>query len=189
MISFVYGILPLCNSSSGGKNTTARRKEIRHFIRFIGLPTKNYSFLLTIYQKEHDMNRFLKGGLLFAMLTAAAAPAMADYEAGRTAYAKGDYATALREFSAASAQGMVKAENGLGVMYERGLGVAPDYGRAMAWYRKAADSGFAPAQTSVGYLYAQGLGVQKDYAQAMAWYRKAADQGFAQAQNNIGAMY
>jgi TPR repeat protein len=51
----------------------------------------------------------------------------ADYQTGNDAYMKGDYATALKEYRAAAAQGNVEAHHNLGLMYEKGEGVTQDF--------------------------------------------------------------
>ena len=89
----------------------------------------------------------------------------------------------------AAERGNVKAQNNLGVMYEKGLGVHQDYTQAMKWYRKAAEQGAAAAQYNLGLLYANDSSIHQDYAQAAEWYRKAAEQGEAEAQFNLGLMY
>ena len=95
----------------------------------------------------------------------------------------------LSETRVKAEQGNAEAQHNLGVMYEKGLGVAKDDVQAVQWYRKAADQGHAEAQYNLGFMYAQGRGVAQDYAQAVQWYRKAADQGLVQAQINLGGMY
>jgi hypothetical protein len=42
-------------------------------------------------------------------------------------------------------QGNISAQLNLGVMYERGQGVAKDYAEALKWYRLAAEQGNANA--------------------------------------------
>ena len=89
----------------------------------------------------------------------------------------------------AAERGNVKAQNNLGVMYEKGQGVRQDYARAAEWFLKAAEQGTATAQFNLGLKYANGQGVRQDYAQAVQWYRKAAEQGNVEAQHNLGAVY
>ena len=86
-------------------------------------------------------------------------------------------------------QGDATAQNSLGVIYDRGKGVAQDYAEAAKWYRKAAEQGNDWGQYNLGFMYARGEGVAQDYAEAAKWYRKAAEQGNASAQNNLGVMY
>ncbi len=66
--------------------------------------------------------------LLLAALggTAVAGP----YEDAISAYERGDYATALREFRVLAAQGRADAQYNLGFLYENGQGAPQDYAQA-----------------------------------------------------------
>lgn len=77
----------------------------------------------------------------------------------------------------------------IGVMYNKGLGVAKNFDEALKWYRKAAERGYAPAQRNLAIMYDTGSGCAENDAEALKWYRKAAEQGDAEAQSNLGAMY
>ena len=123
------------------------------------------------------------------LLLAASSSVAADFAAGREAYFRGDYATALREWRPLAEQGHAKAQYNLGVMYANGEGVPEDDGQAVFWYRKAAEQGDAKAQYNLGVRYDNGRGVPEDDGQAVFWYRKAAEQGVAEAQNNLGFSY
>ncbi len=125
--------------------------------------------------------------LLFAL--GAQSSAWAGYDEGVAAAKRGDYATALREFRALALRGDAKGQNGLGVMYSKGQGVAQDDAEATKWFRKAAEQGFARAQFNLGNMYGIGQGVPQDYAEAARWWRKAAEQGDAVGQYNLGVMY
>jgi len=90
---------------------------------------------------------------------------------------------------------MAKAQAGdvrdqflMGLMYERGKGVAQDFTQAAYWYGKAAEQGFALAQISLGHLYDKGLGVGQSYKTALQWYYRAAKNGNADAMYFIGSM-
>jgi hypothetical protein len=89
----------------------------------------------------------------------------------------------------AADQGNALAQEALGLMYQRGNGVAQDYTKAMKWLRLAADQGNAYPQNNLGWMYENGKGVTQDYKEALKWFRLAADQGNAQAQNNLAIMY
>lgn len=65
------------------------------------------------------------------------------------------------------------AQDHLGYLYERGVGVPQNYSEAVAWYRKTAEQGYAIAENNLGTMYASGRGVPLDYEQAAVWYRKA----------------
>ena len=131
------------------------------------------------------------GRLAFAvaLVLVLTAHARADLDAGISAYKRGDYATALAEFTQAAEQGSVVAQINLAAMYYKGHGVPRDDAEAAKWYRKAADQGDAVAQNNIGLMYDDGRGVPQDYAEAVKWYRRAAEQGQTGAQFNLGVMY
>ena len=112
-----------------------------------------------------------------------------DFEDGFAAYERGDYATAFAKFKGPAEQGYAFAQYNLGLMYEKGQGVAQDYEQAVFWYDKAAVQGATFAQTNLGVMYQKGQGVAKDYKQAVFWWEKAAAQEHAWAQYNLGLMY
>jgi len=115
-----------------------------------------------------------------------AVPAWADYQAGKDAYYRGDYATAFRELSPLAANGDALSEYFLGLMYVEGEGVPQDFKQAEYWFFLAAEQGHAQAQYNLGAMYADGLGVPVDFKQAVRWYRLAAEQGEAKAQTILG---
>ena len=119
----------------------------------------------------------------------ASSPSWAGYDEGVAAAKRGDYATALREFWALAQRDDAEGQNGLGVMYIKGWGVAKDDAQAVRWWRKSAEQGNAKAQHSLGGMYFRGTGVSKDYAEAARWWRKAAEQGVTEVQINLGLMY
>jgi len=90
------------------------------------------------------------------------------------AYDRANLSAALEVWSGAARDGDAQAQNYVGEMYQKGLGVPPDHAEAAAWYRRAADQGLAAAQINLGFLYEQGLGVERDPAEALRWYRRAA---------------
>jgi TPR repeat protein len=110
-------------------------------------------------------------------------------EDANAAYARGDYATALRLFRRLADQGNTSAQAHLADMYANGKGVSRDYTEAVNWLRKGAEQGVADAQSALGAMYDLGKGVSQDYAEAVKWYRKAAEQGDNFGQFSLGAMY
>ena len=124
----------------------------------------------------------------------------ADFQKGLDAYERGDYATALKEFTPLAEPGYALAQYNLGVgyalaqfnlgaMYDKGRGVPQDYQTAVKWYTLAAEKGYAPAQYNLGVMYGMGQGVPEDYKTAVKWFALAAEQGYAPAQFNLGVMY
>lgn len=66
--------------------------------------------------------------------------AIAGYEEGLAAYNRGDFATALNEFSKAAQEGDSRSQLSLGLMYQTGKGVTKSDAEALKWYYKAADN-------------------------------------------------
>ncbi|GAA3965587.1 caspase family protein [Allohahella marinimesophila] len=92
-----------------------------------------------------------------------------------TQFDRANYETAMSIWLPMADMGDAEAQNYVGEIHEKGLGVKPDYAMAAQWYRKAAEQGHRAAQTNLGQLYELGLGVDHDMEQALAWYRKAAN--------------
>ena len=110
-----------------------------------------------------------------------AEPAWADFQAGKDAYDRGDYATALREWRPLAEQGDPSAQFRLGSLYENGEGVPRDFAKARQWYEQAAAQGEAKAQLYLGIQSAYGEGGPLDVVQAYMWYSLAAGNGNAHA--------
>jgi TPR repeat protein len=112
-----------------------------------------------------------------------------DFRKGLTAYKRGDYATALHEWTPLAEQGDAYTQFSLGVMYLEGRGVSQDDKTAAIWFRRAAEQGVVQAQHYLGVMYEHGRGVLQDEKAAVTWYRRAAEQGYAGAQFDLGLMY
>jgi uncharacterized protein len=144
-----------------------------------------------IKAEAQTMKLTLKHALaaILLMLSFAAPVAAGPFEDATAAYARGDYATALRLLRPLADQGNNDAQFNLGFMYAKGHGVTQDYAEAVKWFRLAAEQGYARADGILGYMYSNGQGVQQDYAEAVKWYRKAAEQGSALGEGPLGIMY
>ena len=86
---------------------------------------------------------------------------------------RADAGTALQVWLPVAQTQDPEAQNYVGEIYERGMGLAPDYEAAAIWYRRAAEQGHAAAQVNLGQLYEKGLGVPRYGAIARTWYRLA----------------
>jgi len=126
---------------------------------------------------------------MLCCLLAVVTLAYAGWEEGQAAFARRDYALALREFLPLAKGGHAEAQLNVAFMYNQGLGVPVDNVLAAQWYRKAAEQGLAEAQAQLGVVYSQGLGVARNYPEAFKWSAKAAEQGHPQGQFNLGAFY
>src|SRR3977135_3984233 len=103
--------------------------------------------------------------LSFCALVATAA----DFSTGLSAYQKGDYETALKEWRPLAEQGEASAQFNLGLMYYEGHGVPQQYGQAAEWFRRAANQDYTKAQYDLGAMYGAGRGVKRDYVEAYKW--------------------
>lgn len=97
------------------------------------------------------------------------------------AYVHGDYGAAVKELRDLAEHGEARAQYDLGLLYDKGQGVAQDNQQALHWYRKAAEQGEPRAQYNLGLLYANGQGVPQDYVEAYVWIGLASAQGEAHA--------
>ena len=99
------------------------------------------------------------------------------FEDGSNAWDRGDYAAAMRLLRPLADRGHPKAQNRVGVMYQRGWGVPQNYPDAVSWLRQAADQGDADAQNNLAFMYLYGRGVSQDYVSAHMWFSLAASGG------------
>ena len=104
-------------------------------------------------------------------------------------YSAGDLAGAFAWCERAADGELAWAQYNLGLMYQKGEGVARSEAEAAHWYRLAASQGFAEAQLRLADLYYLGQGMPRNYTQAAVWYRRAAEQGNARAQFQLGHLY
>lgn len=89
------------------------------------------------------------------------------------AYDRANYQTALKVWMDQATAGSAEAQNYVGEIYMKGLGIEPDYEMAALWLKKAAAQGFNRAKINLGFLYEQGLGVPQDRPRALNLYREA----------------
>jgi TPR repeat protein len=82
-----------------------------------------------------------------------------------------------------------QAENSIGVLYSKGVGVKRDGAAALRWYEAAAENGSAAGQFNLAYALQLGSGTPIDRRAAIQWYERAAAQGVAEAANNLGMLY
>ena len=133
-----------------------------------------------------------------------------DFEKGKEAYKRGDYAAALREWRPLAEQGHATAQYYLGYLYGTGQGVPKDYVQAHMWFNLAAAQGHKDAAIARDIIaeadiaealmlsspvtaqdFEKGLEAYNrgDYAAALREWRPLAEQGDADAQYNLGLMY
>lgn len=115
--------------------------------------------------------------------------AWAQLDKGVAAYTEKDYATLVSDLRLLAAQGDIQAQSGLGLLYEKGLGVQQDFSEAVKWYQLAADQGFVSAQVNLGFMYAIGEEIPQDFKESIRWFLMAARQGHTNAQYMLGDFY
>ncbi len=129
----------------------------------------------------------------------------ADFSKGLAAYHRGDFTTALREWTTLAKQGNADAHYNLGLMYASGQGVPQDDKMAMKYFAQAAERGDAEIQYKVGLRYhllalrhyikiSKGVTQGDKMAvrllkQAAELYTQSAEQGHTTAQYKLGVMY
>ena len=127
--------------------------------------------------------------LLAVFLFSSAAVFGASLEKGLTAYAQGDYETALANCQPLADEGNVDAMFCVGQMYANGFGVPMDDAMAMKWYGLAAGEGHPEALYRLAVMHANGWGVPMNDAAAAGFYRLAAGFGYIPAQAAMGYSY
>ena len=65
---------------------------------------------------------------------------------------QGDYPAAFKEWVKSAADGHLRAQYNLGVLYENGLGVEKNPAQAAKWYIVSAEGNYAPAQYNLAVL-------------------------------------
>ncbi|MBR3664175.1 MAG: sel1 repeat family protein [Desulfovibrio sp.] len=113
----------------------------------------------------------------------------ADADRAVEAYRKGDYAKAREIWEKLAAGGDAYAMNNLGILYDRGQGVAVDLGRALHWFGLSAKAGNPQGMSNYGWMLDQGRGMDPRPEEAARWYDQSARAGQAEAQYNLGLMY
>jgi TPR repeat protein len=123
--------------------------------------------------------------LVAALAAFSVADARADFDAGRRAYANGDYSTAFKEWLPLAEAGDPMAQNNIGYMYRKGFGVRLDEAEAAEWYRRAAEQGILDAMTNLGFMYDEGRGVERDYVESYKWFLLAVENGYEDAAGHL----
>lgn len=114
------------------------------------------------------------------------------FENGIEAYRTGDIATAVTDWTTASAGGHSLASYLLGELYDQGRGVERSPSLAFHYYERAADEGQAVAGVKVGLIYRDGdksLGIKKNYDKAIKYFEKGALQALPPSQYYLADMY
>jgi hypothetical protein len=97
-------------------------------------------------------------GIVFVLLSTAGAAYADNAWLCDEAVAKKQWDNALSACTSAAHANSAGAQSHLGVMYDRGLGVAQDRVQAVRWYTLAAQQGEPVAQFNLALMYSSGRG-------------------------------
>jgi TPR repeat protein len=132
----------------------------------------------------------LATAILFFAVTVNAPAARADsLKEATTAFAKKQYAAAIKLFRPLAEKGNAIAQYKVAMMHRMGLGVPKSEKEARKWSRLAAKQGNPEAQTLLGSLYYKTSGEESpDTLRAYMWYEVAAAQGNAEAKKDLASL-
>lgn len=132
----------------------------------------------------------LAAAILSIGLTANGPVARADsWKDATAAFAKKQYATAIKLFRPLAEKGDALAQYKVAVMHKMGLGVPKSEKEARKWSRLAAKQGNPEAQQLLGSLYYEASGGEsQDTLRAYMWYEVAAAQGNSEAQKDLASL-
>lgn len=115
--------------------------------------------------------------------------AQAAFNAGIAAYDNKDFVRAAQLFGQACDGGIAQGCFNLGLLHEKGEGVAQNKPRSVQLYGQACDGGIAGGCYNLGVLYTTGEGVARSKPQAFSFWRRALriDPNNADARNALKA--
>ncbi|MFD2207271.1 tetratricopeptide repeat protein [Kiloniella antarctica] len=99
------------------------------------------------------------------------------------------YKEAIKWYGKAADQGGAAAQNNLGRLFARGLGVEENQEKAVTYWQQAAQSKHAMAQYNLGLAYFRGEGTEQNIEQAVFWFHQSANNGVDGAQYALGEVY
>jgi hypothetical protein len=111
-----------------------------------------------------------------------------NFALGKAYFYARNYFGAAHQLTIA-ADTLPEAQNALGYLFARGLGVVKNEQRAFELYSKAAAAGSGIAMQSLSGSYIDGMYVKQDFGKALDWLEKAVEAGNADALQGIGNMY
>jgi len=112
-----------------------------------------------------------------------------ELEKAHVAIKNGQYIECYNGVCHVADRGHPQAQQLLGQLYEKGIGVEKSAPKAVLYYEKAAKQGLGEAQTRLGVMLRNGEGVAKNPKEAQKWLKRAAKQNVGLAQYHLGQMY
>jgi TPR repeat protein len=141
-------------------------------------------------QKNAFLGAFVVNLFFFAFFLLAPLTHATEFtDETQTTLKGGDSVQYFKDCYRAAQKGDSKAQNTLGLLYQKGVGTSKNYPEALKWFQKSARNGNPEGQNNLGFLHFKGIGVKQDNKEALKWFQKSADQGLASAQGNVGLVY
>ena len=94
----------------------------------------------------------MKKLICFVFLMVVSFSAFSDFSAGLAAANKGDFKTALQEWTPLAENNHLEAQYNVGALFFSGQGVKQDHEAAIRWFSKAAKNGHVQASYTLGYI-------------------------------------
>lgn len=127
--------------------------------------------------------------LVWLLLAAAVAPAVADLGQGLAAFQRGDYVAAMAAWRLPAEAGDANAQFYIGGLHQQGLGVPKDGFEASRWYLRAAEQDHREAAKRLALLNFAGGYLWTSKPRAVTWFRRAAELGDVESQGFLGLLY
>jgi TPR repeat protein len=118
------------------------------------------------------MKKYVIAILLFVCLALVACTS--EFDKGRQAYGRGDFAGAMNAWKPLAEKGDRAAQYAVADLYFNGKGVPQDQVEGLKWLRISANQGNPVASLDLGEMYFNGVGVEKDPVKAAMWMTLAA---------------
>ena len=124
--------------------------------------------------------------LLFGLIANGSVANADSWRDGTAAFARKEYAAAMKLFRPLAEKGNALAQYKVAVMHKLGLGVPKSQKEARKWSKLAAKQGNADAQQLLWSLYYKESGEESpDILRAYMWYEMSATQGNSEAQKDL----
>ena len=107
----------------------------------------------------------------------------------RAAFARQDYAEAVKDWTLAAEAGDAAAMTDLGLAAVNGYGAPSDLPAAARWFQNAAKAGNAAGMVNLAALLLNGAGLPKDEKAGLDWLNRAAKAGSPTAMEALGEIY
>jgi TPR repeat protein len=86
-------------------------------------------------------------------------------------------------------KGNAQAMNALGILLQRGWGIAKDEPSSIIWFEKASNAGYSHANMNLAQIYAKGLGTEQNFEKAVSYTEKLLNFEPRWANSRLGYYY